>query len=95
MANSKGSLLAFVSGIAAGTALGLFLASEKGIETRKKVTKRFKELEDDLGTKLKAGFEDLSKNLNGVIDEAKVKVEEAKTKAREYKNSAVKHMKED
>ena len=95
MANSKGSLLAFVSGIAAGTALGLFLASEKGLETRNKVSKKFKELEEDLGSKLKAGFEDLSKNLNGVIDEAKVKVEEAKSKAKEYKNSAAKQLKED
>ncbi len=94
MANSKGSLLAFISGIAAGTALGLFLASEKGIETRKKVSKQMKEMEKEFGTKLKAGFEDLTTRLNGVIDEAKVKVEEAKTKAREVKNNAVKQVKE-
>jgi gas vesicle protein len=48
MANSTGKLIAaFLAGAAAGASLGILLAPDKGINTRKKVKDTF----DDMGAK--------------------------------------------
>ena len=47
MSKSK-IILAFLGGAAAGAALGIFFASDKGSEMRKKVTDKAKDLADSI-----------------------------------------------
>ncbi len=64
---------AFFSGIIVGAAIGaitgLLMAPEPGEETRKKVSDKTKEIQDDLLDR----FDDLKDNVNEILDEVKDK----------------------
>lgn len=48
MNDSFKTMLAFIGGAAAGAAIGILLAPDKGSETRKKILSKAKDLGDDL-----------------------------------------------
>jgi gas vesicle protein len=62
--NSGKALLGVVAGIAAGAALGILFAPEKGKETRRKISKKGLDLADAVNDKIDKKFEALLDALN-------------------------------
>lgn len=65
--------LAFIGGAAAGVALGLYLNSDKGRETRDKLAEKVNSLEADMEQKIKQGFDDLTDKMDNIKAELKSK----------------------
>lgn len=67
MANNAGNtLIALVSGVAVGAALGILFAPDKGDKTRKKIKDGYNDLQKDVKSKLanaKVDFEDSYEDL--------------------------------
>lgn len=83
--NSK-VLLGLLAGLAAGAALGLLFAPEKGSETRDKLSQSLK----DLGDSIKDRAADEIDNLNGlkdkIVDVVKSKISSAENAADNARN---------
>jgi len=77
MANYGKVLGALVLGAAAGAALGVLFAPDKGSETRKRIVKGTNSLIDQLNDKIEEGksaLSDLRRKTNETADELKSKV---------------------
>ncbi|MBL7857348.1 MAG: YtxH domain-containing protein [Cyclobacteriaceae bacterium] len=57
------ALLAVVAGIAAGAALGLLFAPNKGVDTRKKIVKKGEDLVDEFTDKVEKKMDELLKSV--------------------------------
>ena len=70
MDNSGKTFFAFLAGAAAGAALGLILAPEKGDVTREKLSRQADQLLNDLEEQWEVGSAKLRHMANNVLDEA-------------------------
>ncbi len=59
------ALLAVAAGIAAGVVIGVLFAPDKGIDTRKKITKKGKDLANEVEDKIEKKFDNLMKSISG------------------------------
>lgn len=87
MSDNSKVLLGLLAGLAAGAALGLLLAPEKGSETRDKLSQSLK----DLGDSIKERAADEIDNLNGlkdkIVDVVKSKLGAAEEGAEKVRNA--------
>ncbi|MBK6641360.1 MAG: YtxH domain-containing protein [Bacteroidetes bacterium] len=60
MGNNSKILLALLAGAAAGVAIGILIAPEKGSESRKKITDTAKKLADTLLTKAEETLDEMA-----------------------------------
>src|SRR3546814_13813759 len=81
--NSK-AILALFAGLAAGAALGILLAPEKGSDTRTKINDSLNELGNELREKVNSSLQ----NVRGKADELAEKAGELAGKARNKANEA-------
>jgi gas vesicle protein len=92
MNDSFKTLLAFFGGIAAGAALGILLAPDKGSETRKRILSRAKDLTDDLADAAKDKYNDLLEWKDSMVENAadgvKKTVNNYADKANQYTDKA-------
>ncbi len=65
MSNNNSLIFAVLAGAAAGVAIGLLIAPEKGSETQKKITDTAKNLADKILQKAEELIKDSSKKVNG------------------------------
>jgi len=82
--NTGKLVLGFLAGIAAGAALGILFAPDKGSATRKKISRKGEDSLEDLNDKIKALAKDVSNKFENIKGEAtrlagngKIKIEEA------------------
>ena len=73
--NSK-VLIGFLAGLAAGAALGLLFAPEKGSETRDKLSQSLKDLGDSIRDKAADEINNLSNLKDRVVSSVKTKLRE-------------------
>jgi gas vesicle protein len=66
MTNSK-AVLAVLAGVAAGAALGMLFAPDKGSDTRKKISKKGEDLADALNEKIDDKFDELLDAITGKV----------------------------
>jgi gas vesicle protein len=65
------ALLGVLAGIAAGAALGVLFAPEKGSQTRNNIKRKGEDLADALSDKIDEKFEDLMMAVTGKVKKAK------------------------
>ncbi|TAE35245.1 MAG: YtxH domain-containing protein [Sphingobacteriales bacterium] len=74
MKNSSKSIIALFAGLAAGVALGILFAPEKGSETRDKLADSLKDLGDSLKEKAALELDNLTELKNKVVSTIKTKL---------------------
>ena len=89
MSSSK-ILTGVLIGAAAGTILGILFAPEKGLDTRKKISKKSSDLKDSLKTKFNDLVDTIAEQIESSKSEAENLMEEGKEKAAAAKNQ-IKH----
>jgi gas vesicle protein len=75
--NSGKVFLGLLAGIAAGAVLGVLFAPDKGTETRKKISKKSKDLVDEVKNK----YDDFVRGVNEKVESVKQDAEYLKSKA--------------
>lgn len=66
MTNGK-AILAVLAGVAAGAALGVLFAPDKGFDTRKKISRKGEDLADALNDKIDEKFDELLAAVTGKV----------------------------
>lgn len=69
--NNGKAILAVLAGVAAGAAMGVLFAPDKGSGTRKKICKKGEDLGDALDERIDEKFDDLLNALTGKVKKAK------------------------
>jgi len=82
MDNSSKVVLGAIAGLAAGAALGLLFAPNKGADTRKKISKKGNDYMDDMKEK----FDDLMENITAKIESVKAGGDELAEKGKSKLN---------
>lgn len=75
--NSGKVFVGLLAGIAAGALLGVLFAPEKGIETRRKISKKSKDFVDDVKSK----YDDFVRGVNEKVDSVRQEADYLKSKA--------------
>ena len=92
MNDSMKTLLAFLAGAAAGAAVGILMAPDKGSETRRKIMTRAKDFGDDMTDAAKEKYDEFLKwkdsLINGAEETARETMNTAKNKASEHTSNA-------
>jgi gas vesicle protein len=78
------AILGVVAGLAAGAVLGVLFAPEKGSDTRKKITKKGKDLTDALNDRIEQKFDELMKNISSKFVRVKNDKETRKHEMADY-----------
>jgi gas vesicle protein len=80
--------LGVLAGLAAGAALGILFAPEKGDATRKKISKKSKKYADEVGAKYHEMADGLTNKVNSLREEAAHYFESGKAKVKETEAEA-------
>ncbi len=67
-------LISFLAGAAAGLAVGILMAPNKGSDTRKKIKDKFTDLEKGLENSVEQKFTDIKGYVSNVLDGSAAKV---------------------
>jgi gas vesicle protein len=70
-------IVGLLAGIAAGALLGVLFAPDKGVETRRKISKKSKDFVDDVKNK----YDDFVKGFGEKVDSVKQEADYLKSKA--------------
>jgi gas vesicle protein len=81
MKNSSKGLVALITGLAAGVALGLLFAPDKGTDTRDKLADSLKDLSDSIKEKASEEIDSLTDFKNKVVTNIKSKLKMSEEKA--------------
>ena len=81
-------VLGIIAGAAAGVALGVLLAPEKGSNLRNKISKRGEGYLDNIKTMFDSFLDTLSESLESVKGDAEDLIEKGKSKSQEVKADA-------
>lgn len=84
--NAGKMILSIAAGVAAGAALGILLAPDKGSETRRKISERSNEYADSLKTKFNDFIESMLDKFDSVKSEAENLAHKGMNKAEEVKS---------
>lgn len=75
--NTGKVMVGLLTGVAVGALLGVLFAPDKGSETRRKISKKSKDLVDDVKNK----YDDFVKGVNEKVDQIKGETENLKSRA--------------
>lgn len=81
-------IIGVLAGVAVGAAIGVLFSPDKGVKTRKKITKKSEDLINELEDGITEIYETIAKKYGHVSDEAKALAEKGKNKV----SAAVKDM---
>lgn len=76
-------VLGFLAGAAAGAVLGILFAPDKGLSTRKKISKKSKDYVNGVGDKFTDLVNAITKKIEGLKEEASQLMENGKAKVEE------------
>lgn len=79
MTDNTKTAIALLAGLAAGAALGLLFAPEKGSETRDKLSDSLKNLGDSIREKAAEEIDNLTELKEKIVNNIKTKVKEAES----------------
>jgi len=79
-------LLGALAGVAAGTAMGILLAPDKGSVTRKKIMDMADEWGEDIKEKISNSIKTINNNFDNATDETKDLVDKGKSKIEDVYN---------
>jgi gas vesicle protein len=81
--SSVSAILGFVAGAAAGAALGVLFAPDKGTSTRKKIKNQAQKVGDDFKENLAGKIDDLNQFVSSFVKETKEKMDDLEKKAKQ------------
>ena len=90
--NSGKVLLGVLAGVAAGAALGILFAPDKGSSTRKNIAKKGSDYADELGEKFNGFIDSITDKSDTVKQEAMNMVEKGKQKLNDAIDTAASKM---
>jgi gas vesicle protein len=79
-------VVGLLAGIAAGAALGILFAPDKGTNTRKKISRKSEDLMDEFKEKLEGMMEEVTEKFDAVKDCADDLISQGKSRMKDMKN---------
>ncbi len=81
--SSVSAILGFMAGAAAGAAIGVLFAPDKGTTTRKKIKSQAQKVGDEMKEGLSHKIDELNKFVAGFVDETKDKIADLEKKTKQ------------